>query len=298
MTRLVTLATFAAALAVGCGGDDGDDPEELSGFVTPTDITRAYTGGNGSWTEVGPADWSCLDTASEDVPTAVDVAVTGAVEDFQSGDAVPDAVVTLYTDTNLAGSGVETATADGDGAYAVTVPTGSGRVAFKVEHPDALPTYSLNQLFDPEEPAQTHDVNSVSQLTANALPAFIGVTRTPGLGVVAGSIVDCAGNEVGGAIATMSSVSGSPEHLAGAESYYFSAQSQSLPVRHQVQLATNTDGLFVVIELPAASAAFLQVWGFTGDQDPASDDLTLLAEISAPVLADAVITASLEPLRQ
>lgn len=297
MTRSIAMAAVLA-LAAGCGGDDGGETEELSGFLPPEDITRAHTGGDGSWSEVGPANWSCLNTTSDDPPTTVDVTLAGTVEDFQSGDKVPEAMVTLYTDSNIAGSGTETVTSDLDGNFSVTIPTGSTRVGFRVVHEDALDTYALNQIYEPDTAEQSDTVNSVSLLTANALPAFIGVTRTPGLGIIAGSIVDCDGNEVSGAIATVSSVSGSPEHLAGSESYYFSALSTSLPVRHQQQLSTNSDGLFVVIELPTSAEAYLQVWGFVDGQDPATDDLTLLAEIPAPVLADSVITASLEPLRQ
>lgn len=296
MTRTIAMAAVLA-LAGGCG-DDGGETEELNGFLPPDEVTVANTGGDGSWTEVGPANWSCLGTASEDQPAATDITLSGAVEDFQSGDRVPDAMVTLYTGSDLAGSGAETVTSDVDGNFSLTIPTGSTRVAFKVEHEDALDTYAINQIYEPDTAEQTDTVNSVSLLTANALPAFIGVTRTPGLGILAGSIVDCDGNEVSNAIATVSSVSGSAEQLEGSESYYFSALSTSLPVRHQQQLNTNSDGLFVIIEVPTSAEAYVQVWGFIDGQDPATDDLTLLAEVPAPALADTVITASLEPLRQ
>ena len=305
MLRLAYSFGLIALLAAACGGGDdgggdgdGDGDLENEGFATPTDITRAYTGADGNWTEVGPANWDCLNQPSEDQPLATDVTLTGTVEDFQSGDALPGAMLTAFNDTNLGGSGVASTTSDVDGNFSVTLPSGSERIAFKVDHEDALPTFTLNQLYAPDVAEQTDTINSVSLLTANALPAFIGVTRTVGLGILAGSIVDCDGNEVGGAIATVSSTSGSVTHLEGAQTYYFSALSTSLPVRHEQQLNTNSDALFVVIELPVASTAFLQVWGFVDGQDPATDELTLLAEIPSPVLADSVITASLDPLRQ
>jgi hypothetical protein len=87
-------------------------------------------------------------------------------------------------------------------------------------------------------------------------------------------------------------------HLDGAQTYYFSALSTSLPVRHSQQLSTNVDGLFVVIELPASSEAYLQVWGFLDQADMADGEMTLIGEIPSPVLADSVITGSMEALRQ
>ena len=43
---------------------------------------------------------------------------------------------------------------------------------------------------------------------------------------------------------------------------------------------------------------FDEVWGFLPDQDPASDELTLIAELGTPVIGDTVISASMEALRQ
>lgn len=298
MKRLAWFGT--AALLVACGGsDDGEDGEDLPnpGFAVPTVTTTAYTGADGNWTEVGPANWSCLGTASDDQAMTVDVTLSGNVEDFQSGKKLDAATVTAYADTNFSGAGVAETVSDDTGAYSLTIPSGSTRIAFKVIHEDALETYALNEIFEPDQAAQNHDTNSVSLLTASALPAFINVTRTVGLGILAGSIVDCDGNEVSGAITTVSTTRGVTTHLEGAQSYYFSALATSLPVRLTQQTVTNTDGLFVVIELPPSPTAFLQVWGFVDGQDPAVDDMTLLGEIPSPVLSDSVITASMEPIR-
>ena len=303
MRRLIWTFAFLAPLAIACGGDgdgDADAGEELPnpGFVTPTDITHAFSGGDGQWTDLGPANWDCLGTPSTDAASTVDITLSGQTEDFQSGNALPDALLTAYSDTNFGAAGIATATSDEDGNWTMVLPTGQTRVAFKVVLEGALDTYSLNQYYEPDVDMQTADVNSVSLLTANALPAFIGVTRTIGLGILAGTIRDCDDNEVGGAIATVSETSAAAAHLTGAETYYFSAGSTSLPVRLTQQLVTNSDGLFVVIELPAAPSSFLQVWGYINGQTPGTDELTLLAEISSPVLADSIITADVEPIRQ
>ena len=297
MKRIALFISIGAfGLGFGCGGDDAPPPP--GGFQTPTVTTTAWQEINGIWTEMGAADWSCLNTPSDDTNTTVAINLTGPVEDFQTDNAVPAAQVLVFPDVEI-GNVLDMATATDDQAatYALTLPTGHARFGFKTTAENTLPTYLLNQKFEPGTADQSLTLNSVSLLTANALPAFIGVTRTPGLGLLAGAIRDCQDREVSGAIATVSSVSGSPEHLTGAESYYFSAGSTSLPVRHSQASTTNSDGLFILIEIPVVTTGYMQVWGFIDGQDPATDDLTLLAELASPVEADAIITASIEPLR-
>ncbi|HEY5936496.1 MAG TPA: hypothetical protein VIU61_17725, partial [Kofleriaceae bacterium] len=136
----------------------------------------------------------------------------------------------------------------------------------------------------------------VSKTTAQTLPALIGVSRTPGTGVLAGSVRDCDGNELSNFIATVSSTKGTATHLAGADTYYFSP-SVTLPERHSVRLLASSNGLFMVIELGATPTAFVQVWGYKTDADLASDTLSLIAELETQVIADTVITGSYEPLR-
>jgi hypothetical protein len=71
-----------------------------------------------------------------------------------------------------------------------------------------------------------------------------------------------------------------------------------LPVHHSQQEAASGDGLFMVIQLPVAQSAFVQMWGYATDADMGADKLTLISELQVPVLADTVITGSFEPLRQ
>ena len=70
-------------------------------------------------------------------------------------------------------------------------------------------------------------------------------------------------------------------------------------MRLSEQTYTNEDGLFMVIELPPSDEPlFLQVWGFLPEQDPRSDELTLIAELGVPVIGDTVISASMEARRR
>ncbi len=301
MKRMALLALFC----LGACGDDvaGNDGEALgpnAGFVAPAEVTQAFVNDRGVWTPAGVADWSCLGQPARNVTTDSPVQLTGQVEDFQSGSPVSMVTVELFTGIDD-GDVIATEVSDLDGRYTVTIPEGTDRFGFKLSSEGSLDTFLLNQSIAPGEADPMLNIRLVSQATANALPAFINRARTLGRGVLAGAIRDCQGREVGNAVATVSSVSGAVDHLEGADTYYFSAGSPSLPVRHSAALSTNEDGLFMIIELPpelpgAAQVAYMQVWGFIDGQDPATDELTLLAELPTPVLPDTVVTASIEPL--
>ena len=293
----IALPTFGAAC-----GDDGtammDDGLADLGFATPTAVTTAYKEVNDVWVEQGPANWSCLNTASTDVPTTTDVTLSGPVLDFQTDEPLPLAELSLFGDDGIGSTAIATATTNLDGNYEIVLPAGGTHWAFKIVADEALDTYTLNQYFEPDTAMQEQELDSISVLTAQALPAFIGVTRTPGLGIVAGSIRDCDDNEVFGAVAMASDTVDMPSHIDGGVSYYFSALLTSLPVRHSQQSMTNKDGRFVTIELPTGGQGHVQVWGFTNEADLAAGELTLLSQISAPILGDTVVSVSLKPLRQ
>ena len=299
-------AGFLGIAACGDGSgqgsaDAGPDANTLDnpGFAIPSQVTTAHVEeADGSWTEVGPADWSCLGTPDPLGPTTVEVQVSGTVEDFASSVGVGGAQVAAFAGSSVTDSPLAEAMAEDDGSFALTLGVGTDRIAYRVRVNRYLDTYLLNQRYAADQTEQSQTIRAISAGLADALPATINKTRTPGLGTLAGAIRDCQGREVGGAIATVSSASARAEHLGGAETYYFSAgATQSLPVLHSVQPATNTDGLFVVFDLPPTTSAYLQVWGFTGDQDPDVDEPQLLSEIAAPILEDTVITASMVPLQ-
>jgi hypothetical protein len=238
-----------------------------------------------------------LNTASDDVPTTVDVTLSGPLLDFQSDEPLPGAELSLYGDEGISSTPLATTIADEDGNYEIVLPTGGTHWAFKIVAEEALDTYSLNQYFEPDNATQMKDLESISTLTAQALPAFINVTRTPGLGIVAGAIRDCNNNEVSGAIAAASSTTGSTTHIDGGVSYYFSALMTSLPVRHSQQSMTNKDGRFVTIELPPGGDGYVQVFGFIDEADLADGEPTLLATIESPIVADTVVRLTMNPAR-
>lgn len=271
-----------------------------SGFVTPDAVSEAFVQQGEGWVSQGPADFSCLGTTSTDAPTSMQVTLSGTLLDFQSGNAVADATVALWRNGDTSGAPAITTTTDVSGDYSVIVPAGALRPAIRVSSDDALDTYTFNTGL-PDLASHQLELSSVSTITANALAAFVGVVRTPGLGLAIGRMVDCQGRPVANAIATVSTESavadGCTTHAQGGVTYYFSAGSSTVPVRHSEQLSTNRDGLFLVIELPAVPMAYVQVWGYTSGQTPGVDTPRLLAELPVTLYADSFSIATVDPLR-
>lgn len=306
MRRIASLG-LAPLLALAACGDDGGGPIEPPanpGFTKPTTFTKANMRVSGQWQEIGAADWSCLGTPTADRASTQSIMLSGVVDDFQNGDPVGNATVTAFPGimtTGNSGTATSSDVAATRGQYAMTLaqlPAGETRFGFRIEATGYLKTYLLNQYYDPAVATHTANISGISELTANALPAFIGVTRDPAQGVLAGAFRDCQGREVSNAIATVSSTAGDAVHLEGAATYYFSAASSSLPVRHATAPHMNKDGLFVILGLPAQSAAaYVQIWGYEDQAAVDADELTLLSELASPVEANAVITGSFEPVR-
>lgn len=287
-TIALTIPTLLGLAA--CGGDDGggDDTPDAAA----AQATVAYNNG----TATAP-DWTCLGTASDDTATTVDIDLTGKILDFQDdSEEVGSAMVEVFEGIDYQNP-VDTAmTGELTGDYEVTLPAGGTRWGFKVSAPDYETTFLLNQYMDPGTAAQTLNVSAISSSIATALPAIIGLTRTPGTGILAGAIRDCAGNEIEHAIATVSGTSGQMDPLPGADTYYLDGDP-AFPKRHDQLAHTSSLGLFAVFELPESASAYIQVWGYVDEADTEDGEMSLLAELESPVVGDTVITASIEPLR-
>lgn len=310
MRRLYILCSCLVA-ATGCCSDSKPKPDAAKdiGFNKPTAALHANMApaGGGSPVDLGPADLSCLGTASGDAATTVAVSLATAVKDFQNHTAVPNATVTAFQTVDYMHP-FDTQTSDSNGNVTVHIPVGTKRFGFQMTTTDGsvMPTFLVFQYVDPAMATQTLDkIQSVSTSTATLLPALIGETRTPGTGVLAGALRDCSKHEISNFIATVSSTPGTATPISGSEAYYFQA-GVDLPVHHcmsgtcnQNELdASSGDGLFMVVQLPVSPMAYVQMWGFKTDADVASGTLTEIAELQVPVLADTVITGSYEPLRQ
>lgn len=297
-----TITSLSMSLFAACGGDDtGTTPDAAVdiGFNPPTVTLKANDEvAEDQWMEVGDADLSCLNTASDDMPSTVAVTLTTKVTDFQSGNAVPGSMVEVFKGQDYM-TVEDTATADSNAMVSIDLPMGVTRFGYRMTADTAMPTFLLNQtLPSPSMAMQTvGDIQSVSKATAATLPALIGQTRTEGTGVVAGALRDCQGREISGFIATMSSTPAEANTIMGADTYYFDS-AVGLPVHHNRQKYASHDGLFMIIEIPSGTPkGYVQMWGFPTAADMQAGDLKLIAELEVPILADTVITGSYEPLR-
>jgi hypothetical protein len=301
-------------LLAACGGDDGGTTPDASvdiGFNLPTVTLKANKEiAEDNWQEQGAADLSCLGTPSADQATTVAVTLNVSVRDFQSGNAVPGAMVEVFPEQKYTMPFGAAVTADSMAFATVMIPSGTKRFGYRMTSTSSLPTFLLNQTVEPSvavQPEGTCDpapcrskIQSVSNATAATLPALIGQTRTVGTGVVAGALRDCQEREISGFIATMSSTPSTANTVMGADTYYFDA-AVGLPVHHNRQAFASGDGLFMIIEVPSTTpTGYVQMWGFPTDADMAMGKagLKLIAELQVPILPDTVITGSYEPLRQ
>jgi hypothetical protein len=310
-----TLALLMVAACTGGGqsptdGRPGEDsppppppvdvPLANPGFVTPTNTLKANMEvSQDFWQEIGAADLSCLGTPSADQPTTVAVSLTVTVRDFQSDGAVPGATVSVFpkAQINLPFEG-SPFTANDSGTFTMNLPSGTTFFGFDITEADSIRTLLFREsVASTSQATQSVTVASMSNATANTLPALIAVARTPGTGLIVATFRDCQDREVSNFIATVSTVAGVPAHVTGADTYYFSS-SVGLPVRHTQKQAASEDGQFMIVNLEPASLAFIQVWGFRDAGELAADQLALIAELSVPVIGDTVIGAQLSPLRQ
>lgn len=280
----------APADGSGSGSGSSSGGGSNAGFVPPPTAVTAWTGSAGAYTQVTP-DLSCLGAARTDAPTTVAVTLTVTVRDFQSSNVVPNATVAAYS---TFGSPFATALTDSSGIATLAVPVGTRRIGFAITEAQSHETITPDQLLAPSTAAQAMTLHVLSDSTVATLPALVGLTYQAGTAIVLGTIHDCAGANLGGAIATVSSSPTTATHLAGADTYYF-ADSVDLPVHHNQQPYTSHDALFMVIGLPATTTAYVQVWGFRTAADQLAGTLTEIAELAVPLPASAGIVTVQDP---
>src|SRR6516165_8255858 len=91
--RAILTFTLISLSFVACGGGGAkpDAPVTDLGFNKPSAGLKANMEGSNSstWTEIGPADLTCLNTPSADQATTVPVTLNTVINDFQYASPVP-----------------------------------------------------------------------------------------------------------------------------------------------------------------------------------------------------------------
>lgn len=304
VTDIATLDAPADALVIDAPAIDAPaidaPPGSNGGFVTPTAVTKANVEIGGAWTEVGDADWSCLGTPSPDQPSTGTIALSGRIGDFQTGNGVGAATITGWSTSPAmtVGTTISSSSAATRGDYAMTLgmlPSGTTRYGFTITATSYTSTVVLRRYYAPGPPA-TDDLDAISDATATAIPAFVGVTRDSSAALYFGRMRDCQGRTVSNAVAAISLTATTYDN-AGGETFYFSAGSPSLPVRHNVAPTMNDDGMFVVLNVPPGATLHAQVWGFRTLAELNANTLTLLGEVHAPSTTGQSVLMELEPRR-
>ncbi|CAN5327781.1 hypothetical protein BH11MYX1_BH11MYX1_43520 [soil metagenome] len=292
---LIVSSALASAACVGVDSAATDAGATDVGFNPPTKTLKANmkNPSDSSWTELGDAD---LTNCVADVATTDTVTLNTTVTDFQVGTAVANATVAAFA--NIAtGTVFDTKTSGPSGAISFMIPAGTKRFGLKLTG-DFFPTFLLNQYIAPSSvtagvTTEPSKVQSVSAATAGELPALIGQTRMAGTGVLAGALRDCNHHEISNYVVTVSSTSGTASPIAGSSAYYFTLLE--VPAHHNQQEFSGQNGLFMAIQVPVAATSYVQAWGFPTAADLSSGSLKLISELAVPIVADTVITGSLEP---
>jgi hypothetical protein len=280
--------------------DAPSDALTNGGFVRPSDVTRANVLTNGVWTEVGEADWTCLGTPSSDQASSGTIALAGRAEDLQTGNGVGAATIRAWSSASQGSLGDAITSNDpatrGDYTMSLAMlPSTVRRYNFALIAQGYLSTRVLARYYAPGAPAMD-DLPMLSEPTAQALPAFIGITLDPSSALVWGTMRDCQGRMVSNAAVGLS-FTPSIFQNAGGETFYFSAGSTSLPVRHTVEPVMNNDGLFILLNSVPTTNAYIQVWGFRTTAELNTNSATLLAEIQTVLLPEEAVLLTLEPRR-
>ena len=268
-------------------------PATNPGFTLPAQVVAAWTETSPGTFQAATLDLSCLRAVRNDAATTTAVTVTATIRDFQSGNLVPGAMVSAFAGTSISTT-FGTATADSNGVATLTIPAGTQRFGFAINETNSRPTRIFDKLLAPSTAAQSITLRALSTATAQTLPALIGVSATPNRSIVLGTMVDCQGHTLSNVIATVSAFPGVPSHFAGVDTYYFS-ESVGLPVRHTQQPASSKNGEFMVIEVPTALGAHIQVWGFRNTTEQSTQMLSLLAELGVPMPAGSALFTDHDP---
>ncbi len=263
------LPLFALLLAAcpPVSSDDGkatDDTSSVSDERTFEDFVNVTT----PW--VGETD-ACIAGTVQIVDPACQVPqnVNGTIEDFQTGDSVPEATVRLWTSDSLSGGASETATADGDGNFTLAEALACTPMAYGTSTPpeweETKDTYEVHQVFGYDGSGTSDELfNSVSVSTSKLIPSLIGVEwDEETTGIIAGTAYDCDVNPVQYAQIYIHDAAGAPPPTG--DVFYFSHSGDvDLPTDKESQPYTNTNGLWVVINIPAGTWTVEQ-WGFDGN---------------------------------
>jgi hypothetical protein len=229
------------------------DDTECRTFECVVNVTTPWTGNTAECIEgkVQNVDPSCQSEAT----------VAGEVVDFQTEDAVPDATVQVWLGDDLFTSPDLTTQADSDGKFEITAPTCTP-IAYGTSTPpewqETKDTFEVHQVFGYGTSGE--DFNSVSEATSRLIPSLIGIEWDETAAIIAGTAYDCDIEPMQYVQIYLHDDAGNPP--SSGEVFYFSESGgTSLPTDKESQPWTNTNGLWVAMNIPAGTWT-VEAWGY------------------------------------
>jgi len=280
-------------LLSACGEKDGTDSAPIDIFDTFIfiEVVDDETGEViDTKSEPSAEDLSCYEPGgtwlknTADASCITEQAFAGEVEDFETGDEVPDATVEIYFSDTTTGSLDYEGTSDADGKLSGSLTTCtpfSYRVSTDPALEETVTTIQAHEIagFVSDGSEQAPRFYSVSTTTYNIIPSLLGVTPEPGKGIAAGTAYDCGENPV--EFIQVLARDSSGEIIEGQVVKYF---RQDFPNRDQYW--TSADGLWVIINLPPDTVT-VEMYGLNdnGDHD-------MLGSVVLEVVGDSINIAN------
>ncbi len=308
------LTVLACLLAVACSGasnppatDGGGGGTDGGGTIMfPADLP-ALSRGTMGMPMMTAADYSsCAASAAAPTPGA-EIDIDFHLKYFGGEDGAPGATVWFYQDNVVrdsceAGSCQELTTSDT--GHAMVRALAGGWYAYRVFPRSDLPTSALRFAgsIQYNEPAAstagaTVEGNAVSEQTLSLIPAVLGFPRQRGTALMAGTVIDCTGEVVYGAIIVAFAPDGTPivEGPLNPDPHFRYFDGDSTPSGESRW--SHADGLFAAVNIPIPSdpsqPVRLEAWG----RDSAGGPVRRLGCEAGRVLEDTVTILNVGPLR-
>lgn len=282
-------------LLSACGEKDGTDDTatvDLFDTLIYIDVIDEETGeviesksapSAGDLTCYSPGDTWLSNTAD---PSCIgETGFAGQVEDFESGDNVPDAHVEIFNGDSASGGSADfEGDTDNTGKLTGTMMTCQPftyRVSTDAALEETVTTLQAHEIYGFKSDGSDQDGQfySVSTSTYNVIPSLLGVTVQPGLGIAAGTAYDCNEDPIEFVQVLIRDSAG--EIVDGQVVKYF---RQDFPNRDQKW--TSADGLWIIINIPPGTLT-VEMYGLNdaGEHD-------LLGTTTLEVLPDSINIAN------
>ena len=283
----------------------GDDPVTMDDAGTALELAPAA-----AYVEMGEEfvpttlDFSCMGTSVEPTPGEI-VDVTFELRDFQDDFEVTEQDVWVFPGNEIGDTcdapACQLVTTDASGNATVQLPTNGWyayRVLPKMGATRGTTVFGVFQYNEPAPPGAGGSVmgQSVSGSTIEVIPALLGISREPGLAIVAGRLQDCNESFVENGIVRLFDPDGNfveQGTLTSEPGYHYFNGNPDSNLPNQEETDSNVDGLYVVVQVPVVDERpyRVEMWAnINGTTERVGCE-------AARIFPDAVTILNLSPMR-